>query len=46
MTALLLPTVRSDAVLEAVELPAGVADLDPGLADVDAETLPHDDNWR
>ena len=28
-------------MLEAVELPAGVADLDPGLADVDAETLPH-----
>jgi hypothetical protein len=30
-----------DAVLEAVELPAGVADLDPGLADVDADDLPH-----
>ena len=28
-------------MLEAVQLPAGVADLDPGLADVDAETLPH-----
>lgn len=30
-----------DAVLEAVELPAGVADLDPGLADVDAYDLSH-----
>ena len=30
-----------DAVLEAVELPAGVADLDPGLADVDADDLSH-----
>lgn len=30
-----------DAVLEAVELPAGVTDLDPGLADVDADDLPH-----
>jgi hypothetical protein len=30
-----------DAVLEAVELPAGVADLDPGLPDVDADDLPH-----
>jgi hypothetical protein len=28
-------------VLEAVELPAGVADLDPGLADVDADDLSH-----
>jgi hypothetical protein len=30
-----------DAVLEAVELPAGVADLDPGLPDVDADDLSH-----
>ena len=30
-----------DAVLEAIELPAGVADLDPGLADVDADDLSH-----
>ena len=30
-----------DAVLHAVELPARVAHLDPGLADVDADTLPH-----
>ena len=28
-----------DAVLEAVELPARVADLNPGLADVDGDTL-------
>ena len=28
-------------MLEAVELPAGVADLDPGLADVDADDLSH-----
>ncbi len=28
-----------DAVLEAVELPAGVTDLDPGLADVDRDAL-------
>ena len=33
-------------MFKAVELPAAVADLDAGLADVDAETLPHDDNWR
>jgi hypothetical protein len=30
-----------DAVLEAVELPARVADLDAGLADVDRDALPH-----
>ena len=28
-----------DAVLEAVQLPARVADLNPGLADVDGDTL-------
>ncbi|RRT51782.1 hypothetical protein B296_00030491 [Ensete ventricosum] len=33
--------IRLDAVLEAVELPAGVPHLDPGLADVDADDLPH-----
>lgn len=27
--------IRLDAVLEAVELPAGIADLDTGLADMD-----------
>ena len=32
--------IRLDAVLQAVELPAGVADLDPGLADMYADTLP------
>ena len=30
-----------DAVLHAVQLPARVPHLDPGLADVDADTLPH-----
>jgi hypothetical protein len=29
-------------MLEAVELPAGVSDLDTGLADVDADNLTHD----
>ena len=31
--------VRLDAVLQAVELPAGVADLDAGLAHVDGDAL-------
>ena len=30
-----------DAVLEAVKLPARVADLDAGLPDVDRDALPH-----
>ena len=30
-----------DAVLEAVELPACIADLDPSLADVDRDALSH-----
>merc|ERR1711881_809319 len=30
-----------DAVLEAVELPTGVTDLDTGLSDVDGDTLSH-----
>jgi hypothetical protein len=30
-----------DAVLEAVELPARVADLDAGLPDVDRDAFPH-----
>jgi len=30
-----------DAVLQAVELPAGVADLASGLADVDGDCLTH-----
>jgi hypothetical protein len=34
-------TIGLDAVLEAVELPAGVADLDTGLADVDGDYLTH-----
>jgi hypothetical protein len=34
-------TVRLDSVLEAVELPAGVTDLDTGLTDVDGDDLTH-----
>jgi hypothetical protein len=30
-----------DAVLKAVELPAGISDLDTGLADVDGDDLTH-----
>ena len=30
-----------DSMLEAVELPAGVADLDTGLSDVDRNALSH-----
>ena len=33
--------VRANAVLEAVEFPAGVAHLHPGLADVHGDNLPH-----
>ncbi len=33
--------VRLDAVLQAVQLPAGVAHLDAGLADVDGDALAH-----
>ena len=32
-------TIRLDAVLQTVELPAGVANLTAGLADVDADAL-------
>jgi len=32
-------TVRLDAVLQAVELPAGIAHLDSGLADMHRDTL-------
>ena len=31
--------IRLDSVLQAVQLPAGVSDLDSGLADVDRDTL-------
>lgn len=31
-----------DAMFEAVELPAGIADLNPCLADVDGKALSHD----
>ena len=34
-------TIRCNAMLETVELPTGVADLDSGLPDMDGETLPH-----
>jgi len=34
-------TIRLDSVLEAVEFPAGVTDLDTGLADVDADHFSH-----
>ena len=37
-----LLTIRCNAMLKTVELPAGVANLDPGLPDMDGETLPHD----
>ena len=33
--------VGLDAVLKAVELPTGITHLDPGLADVDGNTLSH-----
>ena len=35
-------TIWLDAVLEAVQLPAGIANLDAGLADVDGDNLTHD----
>merc|ERR1711935_760585 len=35
-------TIGLDAVFEAVELPAGITNLDTGLADVDRDTLTHD----
>ena len=35
--------VGLDAVLQAVQLPAGVAHLDAGLADVDGDALAHGD---
>ena len=34
-------SVRLDAVLEAVQLPAGVPDLNSGLSDVDTDTFAH-----
>jgi len=33
--------VGLDAMLQAVELPAGISDLDTGLADVDGDHLTH-----
>lgn len=35
-------SIGLDAVLQAVELPAGVTDLDSGLTDVDGDNLTHD----
>jgi len=35
------PPPYLNPMLEAVELPAGVADLDTGLPDVDGDTLTH-----
>ena len=37
--------VRLDPVFEAVELPAGVAHLHPGLADVHRDNLPHPERF-
>lgn len=34
-------SVRLDAVLQAVELPASIADLATGLANVDGDRFPH-----
>jgi len=34
--------IRLDAMFQAVELPAGIADLDTSLADVDGDELTHD----
>jgi len=34
-------SIGLDSVLEAVQLPAGIAHLDSGLADVDADAFPH-----
>ncbi len=36
-------SVGLNAVLEAVELPTGVAHLDAGLADVDGDAFAHDE---
>ena len=39
-------TVRLDAMLETVELPAAITDLDAGLTDVHGDTLTHFCCWR
>lgn len=36
--------IRLDAMFQAVELPAGIADLDTSLANVDGDALTHDSN--
>jgi hypothetical protein len=38
--------VRHDAVLKAVELPAGIAELDAGLADVQRDDFTHGGSGR
>lgn len=37
--------VGLDAVLQAVQLPAGITDLDTGLANVDGDDLTHSECW-
>jgi hypothetical protein len=37
--------IRLDAMLEAIKLPAGITDLDTGLANVDRDALPHSCGW-
>ena len=34
------PAIRSNAMLQAVELPAGISNLDSSLANMDRQTLP------
>ena len=36
-------TIRLDAVLHAVKLPASISHLNSGLADMHRDTFPHDD---
>merc|ERR1719376_1715060 len=38
-------TVRLDAMLEAVEFPAGITDLATGLANVNRDTFTHVGDW-
>jgi len=39
-------TIRLDAVFQAVQLPAGITDLDTGLTNVDGDTLTHFEYFR
>jgi len=36
-------TIRLDTVLQAVQLPARITNLDSGLSDMDGDTLSHDE---